>query len=281
MPSKQKVAIVGCGWLGQALASYLLKANYYVVGTSQSLEKLEQISVLGAISERLILPLDNADNSQYNCFDCQSLIIAITPQMRSGKTDYHKKIAQIVSKAQQGNVEQIILINSTAIYGGLLGDITEDALLASSQSKVALLQQAENSVLESGISSISLRVAGLVGPDRSPGNFFKQGRLLKDPQAYVNLVHQTDVVQCIARLIRAPEITGIFNIASTMKISKKSYYQQAALSLGKPAPEFETNLGGESKSENTGKFVVSDKIRQALSYQFQYDDLLTWLSKSD
>lgn len=277
MSSKKSVAIVGCGWLGQALASYLLKANFCVVGTSQSPERLEQISALGAKFEQLILPLDNADNSEYQCFDSHSLIIAITPQLRSGRTDYHNKVAQIVSKAQQGSVEQIILINSTAIYGGLLGEITEDAVLDSSQSKVALLQQAEKSVLESGISSISLRVAGLVGPNRSPGNFFKQGRLLKDPQAYVNLVHQTDVVQCIARLIRAPEITGIFNIASTMKISKKSYYHQAALSIGKPAPEFESDLGGDNKSENTSKFVVSDKIRQALSYQFQYDDLLTWL----
>ena len=59
-----------------------------------------------------------------------------------------------------------------------------------------------------------------------------------------------------------------------MKVSKKEFYHHAALSLSKPPPEFETS---DEITINKGKFVVSDKIRQVLSYQFKYDDLMAWL----
>ncbi|GHE94089.1 NAD(P)-binding domain-containing protein [Thalassotalea profundi] len=274
MNINKSVGIIGCGWLGQALASQLLQNNYYVVGTATSLERLAQISSLGAISEQLTLPLELADKNSYQCFDCQSLIIAITPQLRSGKVDYPKKIAQVVAKAQQGKVKQIILINSTAIYGGLKGDVTETSPLDLSQPKVETLLEAENIIFNSGIHAVSLRVAGLVGPNRLPGNFFKPGLSLKEPNAYVNLIHQADIVSCITHLIANVEITGVYNVASAMKVSKLEFYHKAALSLGKTPPEFETP---NTMPTNKGKFVVSNKIRQVLPFQFKYDDLQAWL----
>ncbi|GAA5132344.1 NAD(P)H-binding protein [Thalassotalea piscium] len=275
MSINKSVAIIGCGWLGQALTMHLLAHNYTVVGTGQSLERLTQISALGAIAERLVLPLNTADSNTYQCFNCQTLVIAITPQMRSGKTDYALKLAQVVAHAKKGNVKHIILVNSTAIYGGLIGEVTEDAKLDITQAKVAQLYQAEKIVLESGLAAVSLRVAGLVGPNRLPGNFFKQGRVLTEPNAYVNLVHQADVVTCIAKIIEQPNITGCFNIASNMKVLKQHFYQQAAVSIGNNKPEFEP-----ADKETKSKRVVSDKIRQLLSYQFQYDDLLAWLNST-
>ena len=51
MNSKSSVAIIGCGWLGQALATHLLAKNYQVVGTSQSSDTLNKISVLGDVKQ--------------------------------------------------------------------------------------------------------------------------------------------------------------------------------------------------------------------------------------
>ncbi|XQW84704.1 NAD(P)H-binding protein [Thalassotalea piscium] len=269
----KSVAIIGCGWLGQALAQFLLAHQYSVIGTSQSQERLNLISSLGATPECLRLPINDNDECQYQCFNCHSLVIAIPPQFRSGNINYPENIAQIVSHAKKGQVKQIILINSTAIYGGLVGKVDENAVLNLSQEKVTLLQQAESYVLNSGLSAVSLRVAGLVGPNRSPRNFFKQGRVLKDPDAFSNLVHQYDVVQCIAGMIETPENTGIYNLASKMRMSKQAFYQHAGLMIAESA--LQTDCG---PSLSTSKLVISDKIRQALSIKFEYDDLLAWLN---
>lgn len=274
MNSKSSVAIIGCGWLGQALATHLLAKNYQVVGTSQSSDTLNKISVLGATAEQLVLPLAENDDKPYQCFNCDFLVIAIPPQLRYGNTGYAERISQIVERAKKGKVKQLILINSTAIYGGLSGDVNEDAVLDLSQPKVKVLQQAEAFVLDSDLQAVSLRVAGLVGPNRLPGNFFKQGRQLKEPCAYVNLIHQIDIVAIIANVIAAEKVEGIYNVSSDMKMSKQAFYQQAALSLGNPQPQFKIDT-----SNSTGKFIVSKKVREVLSYQFKYDNLLTWLTE--
>ena len=275
---EKSVAIVGCGWLGQALAKALLAEHYHVVGTCQSQETNSILTEIGVTAELLTLPLKgtkNSNNCQYQLVNCRTLVICITPQLRYGKSDYVEKITQLVELAQHGKVAQIILINSTAIYGGLQGLVTENSTLDVSAPKVNTLQQAEAVVLGSGLAAVSLRVAGLVGPNRLPGNFFKPGRVLTEPNAPVNLVHQQDVVQCIKAIINKPQTTGIFNVSSNTEIPKQLFYQQAALALGNAVPEFE-----HDKNSHLGKHIVSNKIRQALAISFQYDDLLHWLGKN-
>ena len=100
-----------------------------------------------------------------------------------------------------------ILVNT--IYGGLIGDISESATLKLNDEKVSLLSQAEQIVLGFSGKSIVLRSAGLVGPNRHPGLFFRHKNLLTAPNSYVNLVHQKDIVALIIASIKDPNIHGI------------------------------------------------------------------------
>ena len=89
------VSIIGCGWLGQALATVLLSENIPVLASYQSQATLEKLNRLNIPATPLVLPLAvdiNAIESTSNTVDVDQalfendvLIIAIPPQIKKGK----------------------------------------------------------------------------------------------------------------------------------------------------------------------------------------------------
>jgi nucleoside-diphosphate-sugar epimerase len=277
------VSIIGCGWLGQVLAPALLAENIEVLASYQSQSTLEKLNGLNIPSTQLILPIatdlselrNGADIAGVDkaLFQQDVLVIAIPPQLKKGRVDYPLKIQQLVKLAELGQTKQIILLNTTAIYNGLVGEVDENKTLNLNAEKVAPLLTAEQAVQAFSKQVYILRLAGLVGPNRHPGKFFQADRLFKNASAQVNLVHQVDVVNIIKVLIKDKRqaASKTYNVVSGTKISRQDYYQQTAKAMGLADPRFE-----QEQANNVGKQVVGDKLRNDLNYQYVYDDLLQW-----
>ncbi len=277
------VSIVGCGWLGQALAPALLAENIQVLASYQSQSTLDKLNGLNIPSTQLMLPIatdfseleNNADLADVDkaLFQQDVLVIAIPPQLKKGRLDYPLKIQQLVKLAELGQTKQIILLNTTAIYNGLVGEVDENQALNLNAEKVVTLLAAEQAVQTFSKQVHILRLAGLVGPNRHPGKFLQAARLFKNASAQVNLVHQVDVVNIIKVLIKdETHVTSkIYNVVSGTKTTRKDYYQQTAKAMGLAEPCFE-----QEQVSHVGKQVVGDKLRHDLDYQYIYDDLLQW-----
>jgi len=288
------VGIIGCGWLGSSLAYHLKEQGVTVLATRSNAENTEQLNNQGLNAEVLSLPAEQALLNTHAIFKQQCLVIAITPQFRQGRVDYADKVQQLVESAKVSKrVERIILLSSSAVYNGLSGQVAEDSMLDMSADKVALLNQAEQAVLDFNSHAIDassspdnlrhkkayvLRLSGLVGPKRHPGKFLLNGRMLKSPQAIVNLIHQQDAVGLIEALLQSQLCGGIFNGVSSTQATKKQYYQAAATALKLPTPIFDES---ELALENAPKIVSGKKTQAALAYSFVYDDLLTWLEQAE
>ena len=276
------VGIVGCGWLGKALAKTLLEKGASVLATSSKLENVEKLNKQGINAQQLTLAATNKQLVKHDIFGQQRLVIAITPQFKQGRTDYADKVAQLVSAVQQrGYVQQIILLSSTAVYHGLEGNVNEESPLNLTTEKVQILNAAEQAVLSIANNGAKqgnvIRLAGLVGPERHPGKFLlptkgQANKTLNNSAAPVNLVHQQDAVGLIESLLQVGSPQGIFNGVSDTHVSKKQYYQAAAKALSLQVPVFSQ----EHSSEATRK-VCGEKAKKVLSYKFIYPDLLTWL----
>ncbi len=267
------VGIVGCGWLGRALAVALLEQNVAVLATSSQLKNVEKLNGQGIKAQQLVLPSNMKQLSQHTVFMQQCLVIAITPQFRQGQDDYAIKVAQLVDAAEQRSlVQRIILISSTAVYNGLAGVVDENSILSKRMEKTQILYNAEQAVLNFNKQASVLRSAGLVGPERHPGKFLLANRALKNAMAAVNLIHQQDAVGLILSLLRSASPHGIFNGVSDTHVTKAHYYQAAAKSLALELPTFSA-----ANSLEPNRLVSGDKAKQQLDYSFIYPDLLAWL----
>jgi nucleoside-diphosphate-sugar epimerase len=167
------------------------------------------------------------------------------------------------------------LLSTTAVYNGLTGLVDEQSVLDESAEKVAIITGAEQAVRKFSGKSVILRLAGLVGPDRHPGRFLQGKKVLSEPQAFINLIHQDDVVGVLMEIIAEQGISGTYNAVSATETSKEHYYHAAASALNLPVPEFSFET-----SMRFGKRINDAKIRDALNYQFTHDDLIVWLYKS-
>jgi nucleoside-diphosphate-sugar epimerase len=274
-----RVGIVGCGWLGKALARTLISEGVDVIATRSNLANCADLIAKGVNAKPLALPSPQPELNAHEVFNCQSIVIAITPQFRAGRVDYPDKVKQLILAAEQsGNVEHIILLSSSAIYNGLSGNVTENSSLDFSADKVTLLHHAEQAVLAFNSNakvqrSHVLRLSGLVGDDRHPGKFLAgKSTIAINTNAKVNLIHQQDAVGIISALLNSKIDSGIFNGVSQTQASKQHYYQVAAKALAMPKLVFTSNSHVE-----TARTVKGDKVQQLLSYQFVYPDLLSWL----
>lgn len=291
------IGIIGCGWLGSALAFQLKQQGVDVLATRSNIENTDLLKSQGIDAEVLCLPAEQTLLNTHPIFKQQCLVIAITPQFRQGRVDYADKVDQLVKAAKVANcVEQIIFLSSSAIYNGLSGHVDEDTDLDLSADKVSILNDAEQAVLSFNKSSVVenkvnesdnsldnrkayvLRLTGLVGPNRHPGKFLLNGRLLKSPLAIVNLIHQQDAVGLIQTLLQSDTIGGIFNGVSSTQVTKKHYYQTAANALQLATPNFEDS---DPTLTIEPKIVSGTKTRVELNYTFVYDDLLNWLEQGE
>lgn len=273
------VGIVGCGWLGKALTQSLIQQGVSVIASTQHKDNFPQLLQLGAQVECLSLSDTKPHERDFKLalFQQSCLVVAIPPGIRKGKKDYPEKIKNLVQLAEAGQVEQLIMISSTAVYDGLKGNVDESAELDLSAEKTQLIHQAEQEAQTFSGDTIILRLSGLVGPDRHPGKFLKGGRLLSDPNATTNLIHQTDAVGLLLGLINKPTHSAIYNGSSNTHVSKKQYYEKAANAIELPVPEFKEDGSSTFEVVNGNKKINGNKIREFLGYTFEYDDLLSWL----
>ncbi|WP_274051328.1 SDR family NAD(P)-dependent oxidoreductase [Thalassomonas haliotis] len=270
------VGIIGCGWLGRPLAGLLMKENTQVMATSTREEKAAELNQVGIDSRVLQLPQAPSQLSGHDIFSCRKLVVCITPQLKKGRVDYPEKIAGLVAAAEKNGVEKIILLSTSSVYNGLEGEVFEEAGLDVNANKVAILAQAEQSVLNfNGLSAV-LRLSGLIGPARHPGRFLAGKKDLANPDAAVNLIHQADALGLINCLLKQKQVQGIFNGVANTRMSRQQFYQQAALALSLPEPAFNDLDRGI-----TGKVINGDKGRRELSYQYQYDDLVLWMKNNE
>ena len=275
------VGIIGCGWLGTALAKKLLATHHQVLATTEHDETADKLVIQGINAKKLILPnvLAVEEFAQNAIFSATQLVICLPPRLKRGQCDYPEKIKQLVAAAQITDVQHIILISSTAVYNGLSGKVNEEDALDFTADKVQVIHNAEQEVLKFTRQANIIRLSGLIGPQRHPGRFLSAKKAFANPSGVVNLIHQTDAVGIIEALLlqhREPSLNNlIFNGVSATHPTREFFYQQAAKALNLTQPEFIKTIKGEA--EVLSKEVTGDKVLKALNYQFVYNDLLTWL----
>lgn len=239
MNTKKSVSILGCGWLGFALAKHLLGQGYRVKGSCTSSAKCEVLAQAG------VSPYELSFSTQTTLYpslpeflQSDVLLIAVSPgNSPEKKANYQFMLHVLMKHLGVGAVKHLIFLSSTAVYGEDNVDVTESSIPNPTSENGHLLVSMEKQLEGAGIPFCSVRLGGLIGPDRHPGRFFAGRTAIENGLAPVNLIHQADALGILQAIIDS-QYSGYVNAVAPSHPSRAEFYTLAAAHASLPLPQF-------------------------------------------
>ncbi len=208
----QSISILGCGWLGERIGISFLKKSWVVNASSRNENRLKEISKIGFQSFQL--DIEDSTTLHQDFFAADYLIIATTNKNVSA----HQRLLEVITKSQ---IKKVFFISSTSVYKKTKNAISIDSPLIDSP-----LVEIEKVYLTSKNIYI-LRCGGLVGDNRQPGNFFKKGATIKNPDGIVKLIHYEEIISMINSLLVTDNQQVIHNLIRESIQSRFEFYSNA------------------------------------------------------
>lgn len=247
-------SILGCGWLGLALAKTIQSQYHLKVSTTTPSKDLLFKSM--GFNSFLI------QNNNFDFLDeflaCDYLLIALPPSKFKNYNAFLKKVLQ---DSLCKNIGQIIFISSTSVYDKVDGLLNESFYIQNPSS--LKVYEAEEIVKQYDVTV--LRCAGLMGKNRIAGKYFANSIVL-DKNAKVNYAHQKDVVDAILFVIEK-KLDGIYNVCAPKHPSKEEVYRANAL-------KYDFDLSVFEDKNNINERIICSKKLMDLGFEYTYDDPL-------
>ena len=254
---KNNISILGCGWLGFPLALTLTKNGYSIKGSTTSEIKVKLLNNNGV--QPFIIDLSNRENEFKKFLNSEVLIIAIPSKNIAG-------FKNLISHIENSKIKNILFISSTSVYPNSNSIITEENLIH----KTPLYEIEMLFKTNTNFKSTILRFGGLIGYDRKPGNFFKNGKIINYPDAFVNLIHRDDCIQIIKEIIAKNIWSKTLNACTDTHPKKRDFYTKEFRKEGRNNPIF------NELASNEYKIINSDQLKKILNYNFIYSDLMKY-----
>ena len=256
------ISLLGSGWLGLALAKHFQLKKIQVKASTRSSHRVSELLASGI--QPYLIDIESMPGDIQDFLDCDVLIINITSKNLACYTE-------LISRIEKSGIQKLLFVSSSSVYQN-----TNQAVLESGG------QEDHNSALfrieklfqySAHFHTTVVRMAGLIGPGRHPGRFFKADKPIQQPDSPVNLIHQIDCVNIIGQIVEQSVWGEIFNACADTHPSRRVFYSQAKKNLGKESPRFvESELP-------SFKVVDNQKVKRTLNYEFVHGDLLALLNK--
>ena len=252
----KKIAIVGCGWLGESLAEFYLEKGEQVFGTTRTSSKAASLKKLGV--EPFLLNSFDDDLSWLETMDV--LMLNIPPS--SFGEDYAKFMVHIVRHA--GAETKMLFISSTSVYDNRNAIVDEKETSIGNSPRGKNVFEAETELKKVVGSRLTvIRMAGLVGKERHPVKFMS-GKNYPGKEEPINLIHLVDCIGLMHAIIEKECWGETFNGCASEHPKKAEYYPWVAKKLHLATPVF-------TNEETSFKIISNEKSRLMLGYSYSYD----------
>ena len=261
---KERIGVLGCGWLGLGVAQSYVADNFIVHGSRQSkkgADSLQKHGVHGFVVQ--ISESDVSGNLSAFLRGVSRLFLTFPPGLRRNpKRDFVAVIQQLLPHIHKSKVKEVVFTSSTGVYGPQQGLVTPSIVPQPQTESGRQLLEVE-SVLRSqdGFSTQIVRLGGLLGGDRHPVKQLAKLPVVYNPQAPINLIHKVDAIGLLRYLADRAPWQNIYHGVAPWHPTKQDFYEQAANEMQLPSPKFAEDPGNANK-------VVTDPQVQSLGYAF-------------
>ncbi len=264
------VSILGCGWLGEPLATSLKEAGFSVRGSVRDPEKLLALSEKGIEPYLIDISPEVSGRNTDEFFSSDVLFINFPPERRDDiETCHEKQVENLIGAMPNPQGKMVIFASSTSVYPNTNGIIREeDSLSPDKPSGKALLRVEQLLMDHPGIDTTVIRFSGLIGYDRAPIKSIKRKKLVLNPDCPLNLIHRDDCIGIVKSIIDLDVRNTVLNATCDEHPTRREYYSREARKYGIPPPLFET------KSTPEYKIVSNEKLKKTLKYSLIHPDPL-------
>lgn len=226
------VTIIGCGYVGRAVAQLWQQQGLTVTATTTTPER---ISDLKQIANQAIV-LQGSDASQLETLlkNQQVVLLSVGAKNRSVYEDAYLTTAKTLVEVlrQNSSVQQVIYTGSYAVYGDHQGDwVTEETPASPANRNGEILTETEQVLLSAASDRLKvcvLRLGGIYGPGRELIKIFAQIAGTTRPgdgTDISNWVHLDDIVRAI-EFARTQQLQGIYNLVQDHSITTGELFER-------------------------------------------------------
>lgn len=264
----KNISILGAGWLGNPLALQLKSNGHQLKVSTTTPEKISFFNENGI--ESFIVNVGSnfyTDNLDNLLTDTDILIITIPPgRTQQVEDNYVDKIKAVVPFIEKHGVKNVIYTSSTTVYLSLEGNVNEETTIVPVSEMDQQIFEIENLFLNNqNFNTTILRLGGLIGEDRHPVHFIVRKDIVTDANNPVNMVHRTDIIRFVEKIIENEIPNDVFNIVAPVNLNRRDFYTQEANKLGlSPLPNFTDNPNADMRK------VSGEKISKKYGIDYLY-----------
>ena len=272
-----QVAIIGCGYVGSAVARLWHQQGDRVRGTTTSPSKKDQLEAIA--SEVVVLTGNDLTGLKQIVADSDVVLLSVGAKQRERETyerAYLETAKNVVTAIRDnGKVQQLIYTSSYSILGKQPEEIVDETATPNPADEYnEILAETERillSVSESEFKTCILRLAGIYGPGRELIKIFGRISGTTRPgtgENYTNWVHLEDIVGAIA-FAKEQQLQGIFHLACDRVLTRKKFFARLFEAHDLPPITWDSS---QPSTRSYNLKLSNQKIKNA-GYQFIHPDI--------
>lgn len=247
---KEQLSLIGCGWLGKALAIDLVSSGHNIIATTAT-DKMIEFTNSGVPYTQLDISKDLVPDVIHKS---DILIYMITPL----------KLIHVKHFFDQIPLDKkIIFMSSISVYGKNIGNLDEETKLDIHLTSSPLLFETESYIRNKFLHATILRLGGLYGYKRHPIYSLQGKSELTNGNAFLHLAHLDDCLAAIKAVITKSAWGETFNIVNDVKLRKKEYYPFIANKLNLIPPKY---LNEEKNNKEKIISNTKSKLKLGMNY---------------
>ena len=267
--------ILGCGYVGQAVARHWRSLGLRVTATTTTPERLPELAEL--CDRPLCLRADDPIALK-NALENQEILLVCLGPRRSGiyRETYLQSAETIAAILPElPHLRQVIYTGSYGVYGDWNGawiDETNPARPSNENNQILLeTEQILLSAARPNLAVCVFRLGGICGPGREVAHIFRSASGGVRPgsgEEWGNWIHLDDIVGAID-FARQRRLDGLFNLVHDQPVMQKDLLDRAFQQRGWPGVTW--NPAAPSNRSSNAR-VSNQKLRTA-GYQFKYSEI--------